>query len=273
MSSEQLLSIEGFGEQNMIKLPTQVSEYFPYSSVRPHQDEFITTVYNAVRERRSVLIEGSNGLGKTISSLSAVVPIAIEKNLKILYVARTHRQHDRVIEELTRSLQQTPCFRRFIRGRAEMCLNVFAAKGALILNRLWKFASFSKLRVDAPTTSTLTTALTSTFRLPSRLPLAPIWRRKSCISARKKKSAPTRLIKSALSDAKVIALSYLYVFEPQIRQAFLKNLEIELSKVILIVDEAHNLPETAIDISSSTLSLFVLHQAEMEANQVRQQGR
>lgn len=84
----------------MIKLPNQVAAFFPYSSVRPHQDEFVTTVYNAVRDRRSVLIEGSNGLGKTISSLSAVVPIAIEKNLKILYVARTHRQHDRVIEEL-----------------------------------------------------------------------------------------------------------------------------------------------------------------------------
>jgi len=82
----------------MIKLPSQVAEYFPYDSVRPHQDEFINTVYNAVSSRRSVLIEGSNGLGKTISALSAVLPIAIEKKLKILYVARTHRQHDRVIE-------------------------------------------------------------------------------------------------------------------------------------------------------------------------------
>ena len=84
----------------MIKLPSQVAEYFPYDSVRPHQDEFISTVYNAVANRRSVLIEGSNGLGKTISALSAVLPVAIEKKLKILYVARTHRQHDRVIEEL-----------------------------------------------------------------------------------------------------------------------------------------------------------------------------
>jgi DNA excision repair protein ERCC-2 len=64
----------------------------------------------------------------------------------------------------------------------------------------------------------------------------------------------------------VVALSYLYVFDPVIRTAFLKNLESELQKIILIVDEAHNLPETAIDISSSTLSLFVLKQAELEAN-------
>ncbi len=83
---------------------------------------------------------------------------------------------------------------------------------------------------------------------------------------KKKEICPYELVKSALSDAKVVALSYLYVFDPVIRNAFLKNLETELQKIILIVDEAHNLPETAIDISSSTLSLFVMKQAEVEAN-------
>jgi len=82
---------------------------------------------------------------------------------------------------------------------------------------------------------------------------------------KKKQICPYELLKSALSDARVIALSYLYVFDPQIRNAFLKSLETELYKVILIVDEAHNLPETAIDISSSALSLYVMRQAELEA--------
>ena len=55
----------------MIKLPQDVAEFFPYASVRPNQDQFIKTVFDAVEERRSVLIEGSNGLGKTISAISA----------------------------------------------------------------------------------------------------------------------------------------------------------------------------------------------------------
>jgi DNA excision repair protein ERCC-2 len=83
---------------------------------------------------------------------------------------------------------------------------------------------------------------------------------------KKKEVCPYELVKSVLSDAKVIALSYLYVFDPTIRNAFLKNLETEPQKIILIVDEAHNLPETAVDISSSTLSLFVMRQAELEAD-------
>ena len=63
---------------------------------------------------------------------------------------------------------------------------------------------------------------------------------------KKKEVCPYELVKAGLSDVKVIALSYLYVFDPVIRTAFLKNLETELQKIILIVDEAHNLPETAI---------------------------
>ena len=66
----------------MLALPREVALYFPYETVRPYQDQFISTVYSAVKERRSVLIEGSNGLGKTISALSAVLPIAMEKKLK-----------------------------------------------------------------------------------------------------------------------------------------------------------------------------------------------
>jgi DNA excision repair protein ERCC-2 len=82
---------------------------------------------------------------------------------------------------------------------------------------------------------------------------------------KKKEVCPYELVKAGLSDVKVIALSYLYVFDPVIRTAFVKNLETELQKIILIVDEAHNLPETAISISGSTLSLFVMRAAEMEA--------
>ena len=249
----------------MIKLPNQVSSFFPYSSVRPHQDEFVTTVYNAVRERRSVLIEGSNGLGKTISSLSAVVPIAIEKNLKILYVARTHRQHDRVIEELRAIYNKQHVSGISIRGRAEMCLNVFASKGAFDSKSLMEVCELLKAKSRCPYYLHVDERTYEYIQLQQQVAARPYMASEIMHICKKKELCPYELVKSTLSDAKVIALSYLYVFEPQIRQAFLKSMETELSKIILVVDEAHNLPETAIDISGSTLSLFVMRQAELEA--------
>ncbi len=250
----------------MMKLPTEVAEYFPYTSVRPHQDDFIGTVNNAINERHSVLIEGSNGLGKTISSLSACLPIAIRKNLKILYVARTHRQHDRVIEELRAVYKRHPVSGVSIRGRNEMCLNAFAAKGAFDSKSLMEVCELLKAKSRCPYYVNVDERTYDYLQLQQQVASRPYMASEIMRVCRKKELCPYELIKGALSDAKVIALSYLYVFDPQIRAAFLKNLETELGKIILIVDEAHNLPETAIDISSSTLSLFVMRQAELEAN-------
>lgn len=248
-----------------MQLPKEVLEYFPYNNVRPQQDKFIGTVYSAVHERQSVLIEGSNGLGKTISALSACLPVAIEKKLKILYVARTHRQHDRVIEELRAIYRKHPVPGISIRGRREMCLNVFAARGAYDSKSLMEVCELLKAKNRCPYYRNVDEQTYDYLQLQQQLSLRPYTASEVMRICRKKEICPYELVKGALSDARVIALSYLYVFDPVIRTAFLKNLNVDLSKVILIVDEAHNLPETAIDISSSSLSLFVLKQAELEA--------
>jgi DNA excision repair protein ERCC-2 len=52
---------------------------FPYTEVRPLQDQFIKTIFSAVEEGCSAAIEGSNGLGKTIAALSACLQKAFEK--------------------------------------------------------------------------------------------------------------------------------------------------------------------------------------------------
>jgi len=250
----------------LIKLPNQVAEFFPYDTVRPHQDEFINTVYNSVTNRRSILIEGSNGLGKTISALSAVLPVAIEKKLKILYVARTHRQHDRVIEELRMVFRKHQISGLSIRGRNEMCLNVFAARGAFDSKSLMEVCELLKAKSRCPFYTNVEERTYDYMQLQQQIACRPYMGSEIQRICKKKEVCPYELVKKGLSDVKVVALSYLYVFDPVIRTLFLKNLETELQKIILIVDEAHNLPETAISISGSTLSLFVMRAAEMEAN-------
>lgn len=250
----------------MVELPPQVTEYFPYASVRQHQDQFINTIYTAVRNRQSVLIEGANGLGKTISSLSACLPIAIEKKLKILYVARTHRQHDRVIEELRAIYKRHPVAGISIRGRNEMCLNAFAAKGAFDSKALMEVCELLKAKGRCPYYRNVDEQTYEYLQLIKQISARPYMASEIQQVCKRKELCSYELIKAALPDTKVIALSYLYAFDPAIRTAFLKHINTDLSKIILIVDEAHNLPETAIDISSNSLSLFVMRQAEVEAN-------
>ena len=249
----------------MIKLPLDVADYFPYASVRPNQDHFIKTVFDSVEERRSVLIEGSNGLGKTISAISACLPTAVAKDLKILYVARTHRQHDRVIEELRAVFKKHHVSGISIRGRNQMCLNNFAAKSAYDAKSLMEACELLKAKGRCPYHKVPEEQTYDYLQLQQQIASRPYTASEIQKVCRRKSVCPYELVKAALPDVKVAALSYLYVFDPVIRTAFLKNLDSQLQKTILIVDEAHNLPETAIDIASSSLSLFVIKQAELEA--------
>lgn len=250
----------------MIELPKEVTTYFPYTSARPNQDGFISTIFNAVDNRRSVLIEGSNGLGKTISALSACLPVAIKRNLKILYVARTHRQHDRVIEELRQIYKRQPISGVSIRGRNEMCLNAFAANGGFDSKSMMEVCELLKAKGRCPFYVNVDNRTYDYLQLQQQVSSRPYMGSEILRICKKKEICPYELVKAAVPEAKVIALSYLYVFDQQIRTPFLKNLETDLSKIILVVDEAHNLPETAADISGSSLSLFVIKQAELEAN-------
>jgi len=249
----------------MTKLPKEAAEYFPYASVRPHQDHFIKTVFDAVKEQRSVLIEGSNGLGKTISAISACLPTAVEKDLKILYVARTHRQHDRVIEELRAVFNKHHVSGISLRGRNQMCLNNFAAKNAFDAKSLMEVCELLKAKGRCPYHKAPEEQKYEYLQLQQQIAERPYKASEIQQVCRRKGVCPYELVKAALSDVKVVALSYLYVFDRAIRTTFLKHLDSQLQKIILIVDEAHNLPETAIDIASSSLSLFVLKQAELEA--------
>ena len=248
-----------------LKLPAEVLEYFPYTAAKPHQDEFITQVSKAVNDRKSILIEGSNGLGKTISALSACLPVAMKKNLKILYVARTHRQHDRVIDELRAVYKRRPVTGVSIRGRNEMCLNAFAEKGQFDSKSLMEVCELLKAKGRCPYYKNVENRSYEYLQLSAQVAMKPYMGSEILRACKKMEICPYELVKGATHDARVIALSYLYVFDSQIRTPFLKNLETDLSKIILVIDEAHNLPETTVDISSAQLTLFILKQAEMEA--------
>ncbi|MCX8153134.1 MAG: ATP-dependent DNA helicase [Candidatus Bathyarchaeota archaeon] len=265
MPDKHVLPFKRYDDMIMNNLPQAVKEYFPYANVRPHQDKFIETVYAAVREKRSVLIEGSNGLGKTVSALSACLPAAVENDLKILYVARTHRQHERVIEELKAICKKQQISGVSLRGRNQMCLNTFAAKNATDARSLMEVCELLKAKDSCPYHRAPEEQNYEYLQLQHYITTHPCKASEIQRICRKKGICPYELVKTALPDVNVIALSYLYVFDPVIRTAFFKNLDSQLEQIILIVDEAHNLPETAIEIASSSMSLFVLRQAELEA--------
>jgi len=251
-------------------LNEKVQEFFPYREVRPFQGTFINTVHEAVDKRSHVLIEGSNGLGKTVAALSACLPVAKERDLQVLYVAKTHRQHDRVMEELGAIALHHDVSGLSIRGRAEMCFHPFIARHATDAKSAMEICELLKTREQCPYHANIERKEDRFGEVKAHVSSRVYKASEVREICRAEGFCPYELVKQSLRDVDVAALSYMYVFDATIRGAFLKHLDRPLNEVILIVDEAHNLPDAAVDIASDSLTLFAMRQAQLEAERFRQ---
>jgi len=251
----------------MLRLPDKVEEFFPYRIVRPYQDEFINVLYEAIKKQRHVVIEGSNGLGKTVSALSACLSTVKQNDMQILYVAKTHRQHDRVIEELKAISRRQKVSGVSLRGRSEMCFHPSITHHATDARSAMEICELLKKRHQCPYYTNLETKAETSIDLQLHIASNTYTATEIQKLCRKEKFCPYEIAKLILSEVNVVALSYLYIFDPAVRKAFLKHLERPLNKLILVVDEAHNLPDTAVEIASDNLSLFSIRQAKQEAKQ------
>jgi len=251
------------------KLEARIAEFFPYSSIRPYQDLFINTIFDAVGNRQHVLIEGSNGLGKTISALVACLPLAKEHGLKVLYVAKTHRQHERVIEELDAIAKKQDVTGLSVRGRVEMCFHPFILRHAPDATSAMEICELLKARHECEFHANIEGREDRFFELKEHVASRPFKASEVQEICKAQKFCPYELVKKVLPDVDVLALSYMYVFDPSVRGVFLKHLGKSLDQAILVVDEAHNLPDTAVEIASDSLTVFAMRQAQLEAERFR----
>jgi DNA excision repair protein ERCC-2 len=253
----------------LTELHEGAKEFFPYSAVRPSQGKFINTIYEALESRCHVLLEGSNGLGKTVAALSACLPVAKEYDLRVLYVAKTHRQHDRVIEELNAISKRVDVSGISLRGRSNMCLHPLIARRTPDAREAMEICELLKSREQCSYYLNMKRNSDRYGDLLLHVSSRPYKALEILEVCRAEGFCPYEATKFAMEDTDVIALSYLYIFDPRVRGAFLRHLNKPLNDVILVVDEAHNLPDTALEIASDALTLFVVRQAQREAERFK----
>ncbi|RLI61013.1 MAG: hypothetical protein DRO67_08465 [Candidatus Asgardarchaeum californiense] len=251
---------------NVQLLPESLRELFPYQSFRKGQFETILKIYDAIKRRQHIVVEASNGIGKTISVLTAALPVALEKGLKIVYLSRTHTQLERVIDELLTIKRNNEALISAveIRARRDMCLNRYitseniSAHDAIeicqMLKRNRRCVYFENWRYESVRKTIL-----------SYLMGLPLKSRDVLGVGKGKRVCPYEINKSLIQTSTVISAPYIYLVDEKIREVFLSSLGTPLDRIILIFDEAHNLPNIAMDALSHTLSTITVKRAINEA--------
>jgi DNA excision repair protein ERCC-2 len=238
--------------------------FFPYESTRAGQNEMMQDIENAVAMGKNICSEAPNGFGKTCVALCGTLPWVHENRGKLLYCARTHRQLDRVMEELTSISEIKEVSGVSFRGRRHMCLNKFVIDNAESVAPISEVCGQLKSIGKCPYYENLR-SLAGSYHILDDMPSKVLKAPEIIRIGKEDDICPYELAKLLVKEVDVIALSYLYIFDPFIFESFAPELDAPLSRIILIQDEAHNIPSAAMDSASDSLTIGVVRQAMREA--------
>jgi len=245
---------------------------FPYAP-REHQQEFIEAVSNVLEKEGHIVLESGTGTGKTICALTAALQVALKQGKKVVYLTRTNSQQRQVLLELRKINQLNPVFGMGVQGRQSTCPLLMRDQELKQGNaeELSRLCSEKKRRTLADRNDGCVfyrNLLETDFeeveayckqQLPTVEELVEYCDGRSI--------CPYELSKELLSDATVVTAPYAYFFMPFVRSAFLERMNVAMAELIIVVDEAHNLPDYARETRSAQLSRRFLDLVRKEVDE------
>ncbi len=245
---------------------------FPYEE-RQNQGEIMDQIQSCLEQSKSIIYQASTGSGKTVCTLTSSLDYAAKEGKKILYLTRTNSQQRQVLLELR---EIGGYYGLGLQGRNNTCLlaeddEELQEGGA---EELSKYCSDRKKEVRTslqedrePTACPYYAGLLQAdldeihAEFKKNIPTVD----EVLDFCRERKVCPYELTKALIPEAKVVTAPYIYFFFPFIRKQLKEWMNVELSDLIVVVDEAHNLPDYARDLSSSDITKAALERAKDEA--------
>ncbi|HZX20427.1 MAG TPA: ATP-dependent DNA helicase [archaeon] len=247
--------------------------YFPHEAVRKQQKELMTDVLIALAKKYQLLVNAPTGIGKTASTIAPCLSYALEHGKKVFFLTPKSSQHEIALE--TANLMNKK-FGLDIRtldlvGKQKMCIHPMVSH----VKKGFYEACIAAKKKNNCSFYANTKGKTLKQKANSR-------KRKSGIviygqdyvqakeACRTRELCPYELTLEMIQKAHLIIGDYSHLFNDDIRQTILGNAKTKLEDIIIIIDEAHNLPSRIRDMLSITLKAEDIEKAAKEAKEINQ---
>ena len=248
---------------------------FAHDEIRDSQESLILKIDNSIRTKRNLVVCAPTGLGKTAASLGPALSYALENEKTVFFLTSRNTQHKIALETLKKikdkynlefdvvdliarkSMCPVPGIESlYSQEFTEYCKTVREDdKCEFYVNTKTGMKETVKAKqVISEIKKFMPTSSDKIYELSSEAKLCPY--EISILIARK---------------ARVIIGDYYYIFHPSIRDAFFSKSEKAIEDSIIIVDEAHNLPNRIKDLATERLTNIILKRAIQEARKFQLQ--
>ncbi|MEA1924589.1 MAG: ATP-dependent DNA helicase, partial [Candidatus Altiarchaeota archaeon] len=240
---------------------------FPFKRVRGGQREFMDDVSQVLKEKKHLIAHAPTGIGKTVAALAPTLELALEKNKTIFFLTPKHTQHVIVIDTLKRIRKKhgIDFVAVDIVGKQWTCPHQVRDLNSREFNQFCR-----KLKKDERCTYYNKVRKGKLSEKAARV-VGEIKKNIFHSEEISDKCAgygmcPYEICVEVGKDANIIICDYFHIFSPKVRKAFLSKLKKNLENSILVVDEAHNLPERVRSLLSNNLTEKQLSRAIKEAH-------
>ncbi len=205
---------------------------FPHTAPRPIQEKIIDAVRIAVRNRENLLAEAPTGSGKTAAALHPALAEGLTTGRQVVFLTSKTLQQKMAVSALV-AMNERAFHTLQVRAKDRMCAN----------DRILCHEDFCRFARGYPEKMERSNILGKLRDGYSHLDPDVVFE-----EARREEVCPFEVQLELAHRADAIVADYNYVFEPA---AALRHLTGEdLREAILLVDEAHNLPDRARQIFS-----------------------
>jgi len=248
---------------------------FPYDEVRKEQDKFIKKVYETINLKKNILVSAPTGSGKTISALLPAINIAKKKNVSVICLTSRQTQANQIIKtirDISKKSNEEINYVAFI-GKRSMCIhqdkdlypavdfNDFCQK--MRQTGKCKFYKNSQNSDYENKIKSLIAQSSKEFMTVENFVnfvSIPTYINSTMVSG----FCPYELTGKKAFQADIIVCDYNYLFSAGIRENFFGKIGRKLEECILIIDEAHNLPDRVRNSNSYSMTNELIKNATKE---------
>ena len=232
----------------MVVKEPRIPGYLAHEELRPGQDELIGEAYDVLISKGSHLACAPTGIGKTAAALSAALDASFSSNEKrtIFFLTGRQAQHRIVVETVRNINKRRTDGQSIVKlvdivGQQSMCIDDIRKEFSSIFSRLC--ADKRKNRHCRPYLQEVEGLRLKVLQEPLHVNELIQVSKSFTEDGQSKATCPWKVARESASGADIIVCDYNHLFHERVRAASLDAMGIKLNEIIIIVDEAHNLPD------------------------------
>ncbi|MFH0816789.1 MAG: helicase C-terminal domain-containing protein [Methanobacteriota archaeon] len=238
---------------------------FPYERIRDGQCEFMEDMRAAAGEGKVMVAQAPTGIGKTVATLAVLLEYCLEKKKKLLFLTSKQSQHTMVVNTL-REISEAS-------GKRIRAVDIIAKQAMCPESESslpgYAFAAFCFMRIKSKSCPFYEADGEAAGKLILQKIMHVGELKRSCMRLG---VCPYKAALDAIPDVDVVVCDYNYMFDVM-RDKMLDKVEGGLQGMVLVIDEAHNLPDRIRSNLSRELNHYGMAEAAREVGTGAQRGQ